>query len=107
IATQDWAQSVGGLSYAANLVTLEIAGTRAGQPATVAPDPAGYVNVRNDLTTSGRRGYNPIRIRRTVGTNQIHVEGSVSAGYRGAARIPIQDPTGFTLNAFADRLRAA
>ncbi|MEP0547525.1 MAG: D-alanyl-D-alanine carboxypeptidase/D-alanyl-D-alanine-endopeptidase [Rhodothermales bacterium] len=107
IATEDWAQSVGGLSYADNLVTLKIAGTQPGEPATITPDPAGYVDVRNDLTTSRRRGYNPIRIRRTVGTNQIHIEGSVSAGYEGAARIPIQDPTGFTLNAFADRLREA
>ncbi len=107
IATEDWAQSVGGLTYADNLVTLKIAGTQPGEPATITPDPAGYVEVRNDLTTSRRRGYNPIRIRRVVGTNQIRIEGSVSAGYEGAARIPIQDPTGFTLNAFADRLREA
>ncbi len=107
IATEDWAQSVGGLSYADNLVTLNVAGTRAGEPAEITADPAGYVDVRNALTTSGRRGYNPIRIRRTVGTNQIQVEGAVSAGYRGAARVPIQDPTGFTLNAFADRLHEA
>ena len=107
IATEDWAQSAGGLTYADNLVTLHIAGTRPGEPATVEPGPTGYVEVRNDLTTRGRRGYNPIRIRRTVGTNQIQIEGAVSAGYRGAARIPIQDPTAFTLHAFVDRLREA
>ena len=106
IATADWAQGVGGLSYAENLVTVNIAGTRAGEPARVEPVPGGYVSIRNDLTTSGRRGYNPIRIRRTVGTNQISVEGSVSAAYAGAARVPIQDPTAFTLHAFAERLRA-
>ena len=106
IATEDWAQSAGGLTYADNLVTLNVAGTRAGQAATVTPEPGGYVDVRNDLTTRGRRGYNPIRIRRTVGTNQIALEGAVSAGYAGAARVPIQDPTAFTLHAFADRLRA-
>lgn len=107
IATEDWAQGVGGLSYADNLVTLNIAGTQAGEPADVEPEPSGYVNVRNDLATSGRRGYNPIRLRRTVGTNQIELTGSVSAAYRGAARVPIQDPTAFTLHAFADRLRDA
>ncbi len=104
IATEDWAQSAGGLTYADNLVTLNIAGTRSGEAATVTPEPGGYVEVRNDLTTRGRRGYNPIRIRRTVGTNRISLEGSVSAGYAGAARIPIQDPTAFALHAFADRL---
>ena len=107
IATEDWAQSAGGLTYGDNLVTLRIAGTSPGEPAEIDPDPAGYVEVDNDLTTRGRRGYNPIRIRRTVGTNQIQVEGSVSARYAGAARIPIQDPTAFTLHAFADRLREA
>ena len=107
IATEDWAPSAGGLTYRDNLVTLQIAGTEPGEPAEIDPDPSGYVNVRNDLTTRGRRGYNPIRIRRTIGTNQIQVEGTVSAGYAGAARIPIQDPTAFTLHAFADRLREA
>jgi D-alanyl-D-alanine carboxypeptidase/D-alanyl-D-alanine-endopeptidase (penicillin-binding protein 4) len=107
IATEDWAQSAGGITYADNLVTLRIAGTRPGEPAEIDPNPAGYVDVRNDVTTRGRRGYNPIRIRRTVGTNRIQVEGTVSTGYAGAARIPIQDPTAFTLHAFADRLREA
>jgi D-alanyl-D-alanine carboxypeptidase/D-alanyl-D-alanine-endopeptidase (penicillin-binding protein 4) len=107
IATEDWAQSAGGITYGDNLVTLNIAGTSPGEPASIEPDPAGYVDVDNDLTTRGRRGYNPIRIRRTVGTNRIQVEGSVSARYAGAARIPIQDPTAFTLHAFADRLREA
>ena len=107
IATEDWAQSAGGLTYADNLVTLNIAGARAGEAATVEPEPSGYVDVRNDLTTRGRRGYNPIRIRRTVGTNKISLEGAVSSGYAGAARIPIQDPTAFALHAFADRLRDA
>ena len=106
IATADWASGVGGLSYAENLVTVNIAGTQAGEPASVEPVPGGYVRVRNDLTTSGRRGYNPIRLRRTVGTNEIVVEGAVSARYAGAARVPIQDPTAFTLHAFAERLRA-
>ncbi len=107
IATEDWAQGAGGLSFRDNLVTLRLAGTRAGEPAEVSPDPPGYVEVQSDLATRGRRGYHPLRIRRTVGTNRIQVEGSVSAGYRGEARVPIQDPTGFTLHAFADRLRRA
>ncbi len=107
IATEDWAQSAGGLTFRDNLVTLAMAGTTPGEPATVTTDPAGYVEVTGDLTTRGRRGYNPLRIRRTVGTNQIQVQGSVSSRYEGAARIPIQDPTAFTLHAFAERLRDA
>ncbi|MEM1044249.1 MAG: D-alanyl-D-alanine carboxypeptidase/D-alanyl-D-alanine-endopeptidase [Bacteroidota bacterium] len=107
IATEDWAAPAGGLTFRDNLVTLSMAGTRPGEPAEVTTDPAGYVEVTGDLATRGRRGYNPLRIRRTVGTNQIQVEGSVSSRYEGAARIPIQDPTAFTLHAFAERLRDA
>ncbi len=107
IATEDWAAPAGGLTFGDNLVTLTIAGTSVGEAATVTPEPRGYVSVQNGLTTRGRRGYSPLRIRRTVGTNRIQVEGSVSPRYAGAARIPIQDPTAFTLHAFADRLREA
>lgn len=107
IATEAWAQATGGLSYADNLVSLSIAGTRGGQPAQVTPEPSGYVNVRNGLSTRGSRGYNPIRLSRTVGTNEIEISGSVSAGYRGTARLPIQDPTAFTLQAFVTRLHQA
>lgn len=107
IATEPWAQAAGGLSYADNLVMLNIAGTRAGQPAQVTPEPAGYVSLHSSLSTRAGGGYNPIRLGRTVGTNEVRIGGSVSAGYRGSARLPIQDPTAFTLAAFAARLRQA
>ncbi len=107
VATEDWAAPAGGLTFGDNLVTLRLEGTRAGEPATATAEPAGYAEVQSDLVTRGRRGYQPLRIRRTVGTNQIQVAGSVSAAYRGEARVPIQDPTGFALHTFAARLRDA
>ncbi len=107
IAVEDWAAGAGGLSYADNLVNIGIAGTRAGEAAAVTADPAGYVSLDADVMTRRGRGYGPLRIRRAVGTNDISVEGRVSAAYRGTARIPIQDPTAFTLTAFAAALRDA
>jgi len=107
IATSDWAAGAGGLTYSDNVVTVSIAGTRAGQPATVTVSPDGYANVQASLRTRGGTGFGPLRIDRNVGTNDITVDGAISAAYRGAARLPIHDPTMFTLSAFADRLRRA
>jgi serine-type D-Ala-D-Ala carboxypeptidase/endopeptidase (penicillin-binding protein 4) len=107
IATADWAQASGGLSYADNLVTIQMAGTRAGDAASVTAQPEGYVEFRGNLNTRGGRGFGPLSVERVVGTNVISLSGAVSAGYRGAVRLPIHDPTMFTMHAFAERLRRA
>ncbi|MDX1530473.1 MAG: D-alanyl-D-alanine carboxypeptidase/D-alanyl-D-alanine-endopeptidase [Rhodothermales bacterium] len=54
-----------------------------------------------------RRGPRGRPKRATSTSVSIQVEGSVSARYAGAARIPIQDPTAFTLHAFVEALEAA
>lgn len=107
IATAEWAAPASGLSYGDNVVTVEIAGTRVGQPASVTASPAGYVTLRSALRTRGGAGFGPLRIERTIGTNDIVVEGAISAAYRGSARIPVHDPTLFTVATFAERLRRA
>jgi serine-type D-Ala-D-Ala carboxypeptidase/endopeptidase (penicillin-binding protein 4) len=107
IATERWAQSVGGLSYSDNLVNVRIEGTSAGRPARVTTSPEGYSVIRGTVTTGRGQGYNPIRLQRTIGTNNIVVTGSVSSGYRGTVQIPIEDPTAFTLHSFRTRLAQA
>lgn len=105
IATASWAPPVGGLSYAENLVHIEIAGTRNGTAANVRTSPSGYVDINGGLETRSGRGFSPLRITRNVGTNDIRLTGAVSPNYRGTVRIPIHDPARFTLHTFAESLR--
>ena len=107
IANAHWAQAAGALSYADNLVTVQIAGTRPGNPADVRMTPHGYVDLRGAINTRSGRGFSPMKVERTIGTNEIVLDGSVSASYRGSLRLPIHEPTQFTLHAFAERLRRA
>lgn len=107
IATSSWAQPSGGLSYADNLVTVELAGTRPGASASVRALPAGFVQIDNRMTTRRGRGFSPMRITRHLGTNDIVISGAVSPAYRGTVRLPIHDPARFTLHAFVEHLRQA
>ncbi len=107
IATSHWAPAASGLSYSDNLVFVEIAGTSAGNDAEVNVRPAGYVNVVGTVGTRSGRGFSPMRIDRTIGTNDIVIDGSVTARYRGTVRLPVHDPALFTVHAFAERLRGA
>ncbi len=99
VATESYAPGSGGLSYKDNLVELSISGSR------VSSEPSGYVDIRNEIG-SGRRGGGPFRVDRFVGTNTIELTGRVSSSYRGTVRIPIENPTRFTLHAFRDALEA-
>ena len=103
IATEDYASGAGGLSYRDNLVELSVSGGGGG--ARVTSEPSGYVDIRNQIG-SGRRGGGPFRVDRQVGTNTIGLTGRVSPSYRGTLRIPIENPTRFTLHAFRDALEA-
>ncbi len=103
IATEDYASGAGGLSYHDNLVELSVSGGGGG--ARVSSEPSGYVDIRNQIG-SGRRGGGPFRVDRQVGTNTIELTGRVSSSYRGTLRIPIENPTRFTLHAFRDALEA-
>lgn len=103
IATESYAAGAGGLSYNDNLVELSISG--GGGRARVSSQPGGYVDIRNRIG-SGRRGAGPFRVSRQVGTNTIELTGRISSSYRGTLRIPIENPTRFTLHAFRDALEA-
>lgn len=104
VATEDYAPGSGGLSYSDNLVQLQVSG--GGNRASVTVEPSGYVQIENQVGSRRGGGYSPFRVDRALGTNTITLSGSVSQRYRGTLRIPIENPTRFTLHAFADALRA-
>ncbi len=107
VATESYAPSAGGLGWADNLATVEIAGAGAGEPAVVTTDPAGYVEVRNRVETRSGTGGQPFRVLRALGTNTLALSGSVSTRYRGRLLVPIENPTRYALHAFRLALQAA
>ena len=108
VVRAEWAQPAGGLGYGDNLAVVDVAGTRPGQPASVTVEPDGFAEVQSTLTTRpGSRGYSPFSAQRQMGTERIEVSGRITARYRGAARVPIENPTRFALYHLLDRLRDA
>ncbi|HYE95209.1 MAG TPA: D-alanyl-D-alanine carboxypeptidase/D-alanyl-D-alanine-endopeptidase [Rubricoccaceae bacterium] len=105
VTIENYAPAASGLSYADNLVALEIAGAGGGR-ASVEAKPGGYVEVHNRVGVRRGNGFGPFRVRRRLGTNVVELSGSVSARYRGTVRLPVDNPTLFAMHAFAAALRA-
>ncbi len=89
VATEQYAQSVGGLSWGDNLVAITVRGRR------VDTDPTGFVVV------DGPSGSGGFSIARRLGSNVIDVRGSASNVRR---MIPIEQPTRYALHAFRQAL---
>ena len=106
IATESYAPAAGGLVWADNLVNIQIAGTSPGQPVRFESDPEGFVTVRGDVRTRGSGGAG-LDVERTLGTDEFTLRGGVPARYRGTLRVPVANPTLYTVYAFADRLGEA
>lgn len=107
IGRESWAAPAGGLSYRDNLVDLILDAPQVGQAPTLEEEPAGYLSVRNRVTTRGRRSHNGLTINRPLGSETVVLEGAVRQAYRGTLRLPVNDPTAFTLHAFREHLRRA
>ena len=103
IATESYAPAGGGLPWADNLVNVKLAGTSNGSPASVEIDPPGFGSITADVVT-GRSG---LTVRRALGTDDIVLDGGVSARYRGTLRLPVANPTLYAAAALADRLQKA
>jgi D-alanyl-D-alanine carboxypeptidase/D-alanyl-D-alanine-endopeptidase (penicillin-binding protein 4) len=92
VGVEQYAQSVGGLSWGDNLVTVIVRGRN------VETQPSGFATIERP---SGGGG---LRIERRLGTNVIEVRGQGATGQR---LIPIEQPTLFALYAFRQALREA
>ncbi len=105
IATESYAPPAGGLVWGDNLVSIQIAGTSAGQAPRFESDPPGFATVTGDVTT--RSGGGRLDVERTLGTDTFVLRGGVPSGYRGTLRVPVANPTLFAVHAFALRLQDA
>lgn len=105
ITNESFAPPTGGLTYNDNLVYLQVQAGRVGSPPRVRSQPMNYLDLTNRVTTSARRRGRAIRIDRSIGTEKLTLRGSVGRTFRGTIRIPIADPTAFTLSAFSNALQ--
>ena len=105
IATESYAPPAGGLVWGDNLVSIQIRAGAVGQRPSFESDPEGFATVAGDPTT--RSGGGRLDVERTLGTDTFVLRGGVPAGYRGALRVPVANPTLFAVHALAQRLEAA
>ena len=105
IATESYAPPSGGLAWGDNVVAIEIAAGAPGGPARFESSPPGFATVRGEAVT--QRGRGRLVVDRTLGTDEFTLRGGVPAGYRGALRVPVANPTLYAVHAFAERLSEA
>lgn len=99
--------STSGLAYRDNVISIQIRSTRAGARAEVNTLPEGYLDLRNQTSTSSRRRGFTTTIERVLGTETVVIRGTVPRSYRGTVEIPVTDPTAFTLYTLDQHLRDA
>lgn len=107
IATASYAPASSGLSYRDNRVHIAVTAGNPGRAPQAIAEPAGYLDIRNRATTTNRRRGRALRLERPVGQEKVYLEGRVGRSYRRTLRLPVANPTAFTLHAFAEHLRAA
>lgn len=107
VAREAFAPPSGGLVYRDNLVRIHLQAAQPGQPAAVRDDPAGYFTIRNHTTTSTRGAGRFASVDRRLGQEIVDLRGSVTRNYRGSFRLPVSDPTAFTLYNFHVALERA
>lgn len=107
VAREAFAPPSGGLVHRDNLVRIHLRATQPGQPAAVRDEPSGYFTIRNHTTTSTRGAGRFASVDRRLGQEIVDLRGSVTRNYRGSFRIPVADPTAFTLYNFHVALERA
>lgn len=99
--------SIGGLSYHDNVVEIKIQANGAGNAPSVTTRPAGYLDIRNHLTTSNRRRGIAVRTGRVLGAEGIELRGSLPRSYAGTIVMPVFNPTLFAVASFKAYLQDA
>ena len=107
VATESFAPASSGLSSNDNVVIVQIESNRVGLAPILTDKPPAYLNIRNKATTSARRRGRSIRVNRTLGTENIELEGSIPRVYRRSVVIPVSNPTKATLHTFTHYLKEA
>jgi D-alanyl-D-alanine carboxypeptidase/D-alanyl-D-alanine-endopeptidase (penicillin-binding protein 4) len=107
VATESFAPASSGLSSKDNVVIVQIQSDRVGAAPLLEDDPPGYLQIKNEATTSARRRGRSIRVSRDLGTENITIRGSVPRVYHRSVVIPVANPTLSTLHTFKHHLENA
>ncbi len=97
VIRESFAPPSGGLVYGDNVIRVHLQATQPGQPPRVRGEPDGYFEIDNRATTSSRGAGRFASINRRVGQETVTITGSVTRNYRGSVRLPVADPTSYTL----------
>ncbi|MEZ4702175.1 MAG: D-alanyl-D-alanine carboxypeptidase/D-alanyl-D-alanine-endopeptidase [Rhodothermales bacterium] len=106
IATESFAPAVSGISALDNTVVVQIQSGRVGEAPIINAKPGGYLDIRNQASTSARRRGQSIQVHRTLGTERVLLDGSVPRTYRRSVTIPVSNPTLLALHSFKQELEA-
>lgn len=99
--------STSGLSYNDNVVEVKIEAGGSGETPRITMRPSNYLDVRNGITTSGRRRGIAVNSARNFGTETIELNGSIPRSYAGTVVMPVSNPTRFTVFSFKQYLQEA
>ncbi len=99
--------SAGGLAYRDNVIEVRIASGKVGSPPEISARPDGYLDIQNEATTASRRRGWAISIDRDLGTETIHLHGSLPRSYEGTVALPVSNPTTFAIYNFKQYLEEA
>jgi D-alanyl-D-alanine carboxypeptidase/D-alanyl-D-alanine-endopeptidase (penicillin-binding protein 4) len=106
IATESFAPATGGISANDNTVVVQVQSGRVGEAPIVQDQPAGFLSIRNEATTSARRRGQSIQVHRTLGTERVVLDGSVPRTYRRSITVPVSNPTMLALHRFKQELES-
>lgn len=94
-----------GLAYKDNVVQVRITAGGTNQAPEISTQPGGFLNIRNDLTTAGRRRGISVRTSRDFGSETIRLQGSIPRTYDGTIVTPVTNATLFAVNTFRQYLQ--
>ncbi len=106
IASESFAPATSGISAVDNTVIVQIQSNRVGEAPLIKDSPAGFLDIRNQATTSARSRGHAIDVERALGTERVLLQGSVPRTYRRSVTIPVSNPTLLALHAFKQELEA-
>lgn len=106
IATQSYAPSSSGLSYRDNLIDVTVRGRPNNAQPLVTQSPVPHFSLENMATSRPGRGAS-LDVRRLPGSTSLRLTGTIGAGETRRLRLPVGNPTLYTVSSLALYLRAS
>jgi D-alanyl-D-alanine carboxypeptidase/D-alanyl-D-alanine-endopeptidase (penicillin-binding protein 4) len=96
--------STNGLAYNDNVVEVKIRASSAGRAPVIETSPAGYLEIKNNMTTRGRQRGIAVKTNRVLGGETVEFQGSIPRNYAGTVVMPVTNPTALAVRSFSHYL---